>query len=53
MMNEGLREQARESMREISFACDTIMYEQNVILYYIIGPNCRGPNSYVRASFEI
>ena len=27
MMNEGLQEQARESRREISFACDAIMYE--------------------------
>ena len=48
MMDEGLREQARESKREISFACDAIMYEQYVILYYIIGPTCRGPNSCVR-----
>ena len=49
MMDEGLREQARESKREISFACDAIMYEQYVILYYNVGPTCRGPNSYVRA----
>ena len=48
MMDEGLREQARESKREISFACDAIMYEQYVILYYIIGPTCRGPNGLVR-----
>ena len=48
-MDEGLREQARESKRGISFACDAIMYEQYVILYYIIGPTCRGPNSCVRA----
>ena len=53
MMNEGLQEQARESRREISFACDAIMYEQYVILYYIVGPTCRGPNSHVRASLEI
>ena len=53
MMNEGLQEQARESRREISFACDAIIYEQYVILYYIIGPTCRGPNSHVRASLEI
>ena len=33
MMDEGLREQARESKREISFACDAIMYEQYVILH--------------------
>src|SRR6185503_8334238 len=35
IMNEGLLEQARESRREISFACDAIMYEQYVILYCI------------------
>ena len=48
MMDEGLREQARES-REITFGCDAIMYEQYVILYYNVGPTCRGPNSCVRA----
>ena len=48
MMDEGLREQARESKREISFACDAIMYEQYVILYCFVGPTCRGPNSCVR-----
>ena len=53
MLNGGLQEQARESRREISFACDAIMYEQYVILYYIIGPTCRGPSSHVRASLEI
>ena len=53
MMNGGLQEQARESRREISFACEAIMYEQYVILYYIVGPTCRGPNSHVRASLEI
>jgi hypothetical protein len=49
MMDEGLREQARESKREISFACDAIMYEQYVILYCIVGPTCRGSNGCVRA----
>ena len=53
MMNEGLQEQAKESRREISFACDDIMCEQYVILYYIVGPTCRGPKSHVRASLEI
>jgi len=48
MMNKGLREQARESKEEISVACEAIMYEQYVILYYIVGPTCRGPNSCVR-----
>ena len=32
-MDEGLREQARESKRETSFACDAIMYEQYIILH--------------------
>ena len=41
MMNEGLQEQAREYRREISFACNAIMYDQYVILYYIVGPTCR------------
>ena len=36
------------TQREISFACDAIMYEQYVILYYIVGPTCRGPNNCVR-----
>ena len=45
MMDEGLREQARESKKEIYFACDAIMYEQYVILYYNAGPTCRGPSS--------
>ena len=53
MMDEGLREQARESKREISFACDAIMYEQYVSLYYIVGPTCRGSNGCVRAPLEI
>ena len=35
--------------QEIPFAYDAIMYEQYVILYYIVGPTCRGPNSHVRA----
>ena len=47
-MDEGLQEQAKESRGEISFACDAIMYEQYVILYYIVGPTCRGSNSCVR-----
>ena len=49
MVDEELQEQAKESRGEISFACDAIMYEQYVILYYDIGPTCRGPNSCVRA----
>ena len=49
MMDEGLREQARESKREISFACDAMMYEQYVRLYCIVGPTCRGSNGCVRA----
>ena len=53
MLNGGLQELARESRREISFTCDAIMYEQYVILYYIVGPTCRGPNGHVRASLKI
>jgi len=48
-MDEGLREQARESKRKISFACDAIMHKQYVRLYYIVGPTCRGSNDCVRA----
>ena len=33
--------------------CDAIMYEQYVIIYYIVGPTCRGPSNHVRASLEI
>ena len=53
IMNEGLQEQARDSRREIPAACDAMMYEQCVNLYYTVGPTCRGPNSHVRASLEI
>ena len=44
-----------KSEDEISFACSAIMYEQYVILYYIIVPTCRGPSSHVRrkTSLEI
>src|SRR6185503_11649771 len=44
---------ARKSRNEISFACNAIMSEQYVVLYYIIGPTCRGPNGHVRASLVI
>ena len=47
MLNGGFQEQARKSRSEISPACKAIMYEQYVILYYIVGPTCRGPNSHV------
>ena len=53
MLNRGFQEQARKSRREISFACDAIIYEQYVILYYIVGPTCRGPNGHIHASLEI
>ena len=52
-LNRGFQEQARKSRREISFACNAIMYEQYDILYYIDGPICRGPNGHVCASLEI
>ena len=44
---------ARKSRNEISFACNVIMSVQYVILYYIVGPTCRGLNGRVRASHEI
>jgi len=53
MMNGGFQEQARKSRSEIFSACKAIMYGQYVILYYIVGPTCRGSNGHVRASFEI
>ena len=52
-LNGGFQEQPRKSRSEISPACKTIMYGQYVILYYIVGPTCRGPNGHVRASLEI
>ena len=39
--------------KEIAFACDAMMYEQYVVLYYNVGPTCRGPNCHVRTSLEI
>ena len=36
ILNGGFQEQARKSRREISFACDAIMYEQYIILYYTL-----------------
>ena len=53
MLNGGFKERARKSRSEIPFACIAIMYEQYVILCYIIGPTYRGPSSHVRASLEI
>ena len=44
---------ARKSRNEISVACNAIMSVQYVILYYIVGPTCRGLNGHVRASLEI
>ena len=38
---------------EISSACNAIMYEQYVILYYIVWAHLSGPNGHVRASLEI
>ena len=45
---EDSQEQTRKSRNGISFACNAIMHEQYVILYYIVGPTCRGPNGHVR-----
>ena len=47
-LNGGFQEQARKSRSMISFLCSAIMYEQYVVLYYIVGPTCWGPNSHVR-----
>ena len=44
---------ARKSRNKVSIACNTIMYVQYVILYYIVGPICREPNGYVHPSLEI
>ena len=44
---------ARKSRNEISVACNAIMSVQYVILYYIVGPTCRGLNGHVCASLEI
>ena len=41
-LNGGFQEQARKSRNEISFACNAIMYEQYVILYYIIWDHLSG-----------
>src|SRR6185436_1952241 len=43
-LNGRFQEQARKSGREISFACNAIIYEQYAILYCIVGPTCQGPN---------
>ena len=44
---------ARKSRNEISVACNAIMSEHYVILYYIVGPTCRGLNGHVRAFLKI
>ena len=44
---------ARKSRNEICVACNAIMSVQYVILYYFVGPTCRGPNGHIRASLEI
>ena len=46
-------DRTRKSKNKISVACNAIMSVQYVILYYIVGPTCRGHNGHVRASFEI
>ena len=47
------RAKARKSRNKISVACNAIMSVYYVILYYIAGPICRGPNGYVHFSLEI
>ena len=46
-------DRARESRNKISVTCNAIMPVQYVIIYYIVGPTCRGINGHVRASLEI
>ena len=43
---------ARKFRNEVSVVCNAIMSVQYVILYYIVGPTCRGLNGHVRASLE-
>ena len=42
MMSEGFQEQARKSRREIFSACSDIMYEQYIILYFIVWAHLSG-----------
>ena len=45
---------AGKGIQERDLLClQYIVYEQCVILYYIVGPTCRGPSSHVRASLEM
>ena len=44
---------AKKSRNEISVVCNAIISVQYVILYYIVGPTCRGLNGHVRASLKI
>src|SRR6185312_7943121 len=41
---------ARKSRNKVSVACNAIMSVHYVILYYIAGPICRGPNGYLHSS---
>ena len=51
MMDEGLREQGIQ--REITFACDAIMYEQYVILYCIVGTHLSGTQRLCTRPLEV
>ena len=51
--DRGFREQASESKREISFACDAIMYEQYVILYCIDWTHLSGTQRLCTRPLEI
>src|SRR6185437_11135444 len=44
---------AKKSRNKISVVCNAIMSVQYVLLYYIAGPICWGPNGYVHSSLEI
>ena len=50
---EDLHGQSKGIQNEISVACNAIMSVQYVIIYYIVGPTCRGLNGHIRASLEI
>ena len=52
-MRDGRFPRVRKSRNEIFVACNAIISVQYVILYYIVGPTCRGLNGHVHASLEI
>ena len=53
MPDERFPRTKQKLRNKVSVACNAIMSIQYVILYYIAGPICRGPNGYVHSSLEI